>query len=99
MSRIYALKFLILQTLNKNKSKFSDGLYNEIAKSLKISSQKEKLFLTWEASAITKNIIIDDNKFNFYIKSEFNQTSNNKQIDINEASAKDLVLEIIKQSL
>ena len=43
--------------------------------------------------------MVDEKKFNFYIKSEFDQPTDNKQIDVNENKAKDLVLEIIKQSL
>ena len=99
MSRIHALKFLVLQTLNKNKSKISSSLHNEIAKSLKISFTNEKLHINWNANTVAKNIVIDENKFHFYIKSEFNQTSDSKQIDVNESNAKDLVLEVIKQSL
>ena len=99
MSRIHALKFLVLQTLNKNKSKISNSLHNEIAKSLKISFDNEKLHINWNANSTSKNIVIDENKFNFYIKSEFDQTSDPKQIDTNVSNAEDLVLKVIKQSL
>ena len=99
MSRIHALKFLVLQALNKNKSNISVGLHNEIAKSLKIITKKESLIVTWISKEKIKEIEIDDKKFNFYIKSEFDQTSNNKQIDTNESNAKELVLKIIQLSL
>ena len=48
----------------------------------------------------SKNVDLTD-RYNTsrYIKSEFNQTSDNKQIDINESNARDLVLKIIKLSL
>ena len=36
MSKIHALKFLILQTLSKNKSKLKNSLHSEIANSLKV---------------------------------------------------------------
>ena len=99
MSRIHALKFLILQTLNKNKSQISGDLHIEIAKSLSITQKKECLVVAWISKGKNKEIVIDDKKFNFYIKSEFDQTSDNKQIDINESNARDLISKIIKLSL
>ena len=99
MSRIYALKFLLLQTLNKNKSKISNNLHIEIAKSIKIVQKNEELVLTWTSNNKSKEITIDGEKFDFYIRSEFDQSSNNKQIDTNESNANDLILKIIKLSL
>ena len=99
MSRVHALKFLILQTLNKNKSKISESLHIEIAKSLNINQKNESLILSWRANSVEKNIIADEKKFNFYIRSEFDQKSNTKQIDDNEINAQDLILKIIKLSL
>ena len=99
MSRIHALKFLVLQTLYKNKSQISGDLHAEIAKSLIITQEQESLVVTWISKSKNKKIVIDNKKFNFYIKSEFDQTSNNKQIDINESNAEDLVSKIIKLSL
>ena len=99
MSRVHALKFLILQTLNKNKSKISESLHIEIAKSLNINQKNESLILSWKANSVEKNIIADEKKFNFYIRSEFDQKSNTKQIDDNEINAQDLILKIIKLSL
>ena len=99
MSRIHALKFLVLQTLNKHKSQLSSDHHIEIAKSLSITQKKESLIVTWISKRKNKEIVIDDKKFSFYIKSEFDQTSDNKQIDINESNARDLVLKIIKLSL
>ena len=81
------------------KSNISVGLHNEIAKSLKIITKKESLIVTWISKEKIKEIEIDDKKFYFYIKSEFDQTSNNKQIDTNESNAKELVLKIIQLSL
>ena len=43
--------------------------------------------------------MVDEKKFNFYIKSEFDQSTDDKQLDVNESNAKTLVLEIIKKSL
>ena len=99
MSRIHALKFLVLQTLYKNKSQISDDHHAEIAKSLNIDQKKECLIVAWLSKGKNKEIVIDNKKFNFYIKSEFNQTSDNKQIDINESNARDLISKIIKLSL
>ena len=99
MSRTHALKFLILQTLNKDKSQITRDLHTEIAKSLTIVTKNGKMSALWQSKGTNKEITIDDKKFNFYIKSEFDQTSDNKQIDINESNAKDLVSKIIKLSL
>ena len=99
MSRVHAFKFLILHTLSKNKSKISSDLYLEIARSLNTRQENERMFLTWLSKGKNKEIMVDEKKFNFYIKSEFDQPTDNKQIDSNENKAKDLVLEIIKQSL
>ena len=99
MSRIHALKFLVLQTLYKNKSQIPGDLHGEIAKSLIITQKEESLVVAWISKSKNQKIVIDNKKFNFYIKSEFDQTSNNKQIDINESNAEDLVSKIIKLSL
>ena len=99
MSRINALKFLLLQTLNKNKSKINHSLHEEIARSLNIDLKKECFILTWLSNGKSKEITIDEKKFNFYIKSEFEQSSNEKQIDLNESNAHGIVTEIIRFSL
>ena len=99
MSRTHAFKFLILHTLSKNKSKISDDLHLEISRSLNIRQENDSMFLTWLSKGKNKEIMVDEKKFNFYIKSEFGQSTDNKQIDTNDNNAKDLVLEIIKQSL
>ena len=64
MSRIHALKFLILQTLNKNKSQISGDLHIEIAKSLSITSKKECLIVAWVSKGNNKEITIDVEKPN-----------------------------------
>jgi len=99
MSRVHALKFLLLQKLNKNKSKISENLHIEIAKSLNVKQKSESLILSWKANSVEKNIFTDEKKFNFYRRSEFDQKSNLKQIDDNEINAQNLILEIIKLSL
>ena len=63
MSRIHALKFLVLQTLNKNKSQISGDLHIEIAKSLSITSKKECLIVTWMSNGNNKEITILKNRF------------------------------------
>jgi len=96
---VHALKFLVLQTLNKNKSKISESLHIEIAKSLNVKQKSESLILSWKANSVEKNIFVDEKKFNFYKRSEFDQKSNLRQIDDNEINAQNLILEIIKLSL
>ena len=99
MSKIQALKFLILQTLSKNKSKIKSDLHAEIAKSLNVTKTDESLNITWIANKKNKDITINNNKFNFYVKSEFDESSNATQIDSNETNAEILTLQIIKLSL
>ena len=99
MSRTHAFKFLILHTLSKNKSKIPDDLHHEISRSLNIRQENGSMFLTWLSKGKNKEIMVDEKKFNFYIKSEFDQSTDDKQVDVNENNAKNLVLEIIKQSL
>ena len=99
MSRIHALKFLVLQTLNRNKSLISKELHVEIAQSIDIKQENTSLIVLWIANGKNNKIIVDEEKFNFYIKSEFDQKSNIDQIDNNETNAKNLILEIVKKSL
>ena len=99
MSREHAFKFLILHTLSKNKSEIPDDLHLEISRSLNIRQENGSMFLTWLSKGKNKEIMVDEKKFNFYIKSEFDQSTDDKQVDVNENNAKNLVLEIIKQSL
>ena len=99
MSRIHALKFLVLQTLNRNKSLISKELHVEIAQSIDIKQENTSLIVLWIAKGKNNKIIVDEEKFNFYIKSEFDQKSNIDQIDNNETNAKNLILEIVKKSL
>ena len=56
MSKILALKFLILQTLSKNKSKIKSDLHAEIAKSLNVTKTDESLNITWIANKKNKDI-------------------------------------------
>ena len=99
MSRTHAFKFLILHTLSKNKSKIPDDLHHEISRSLNIRQENDSMCLTWLSKGKNKEIMVDEKKFNFYVKSEFDQSTDDKQVDVNENNAKNLVLEIIKQSL
>ncbi len=99
MSRAHAFKFLILHTLSKNKSKIPDDLHLEISRSLNIRQENDSMFLTWSSKSKNKEIMVDEKKFNFYIKSEFDQSTDDKQLDVNESNASDLVSKIITLSL
>ena len=99
MSRIHALKFLILQTLNKNSSQIDKQKHNEIAKSLNVINRNDKLFILWKFRNKNNEIVVEDDKFTFYRRSEFDQSSDRNQIDTNEKNAKEIVLKIINLSL
>tara|TARA_B100000315_G_C14531991_1_gene566639 strand:- start:940 stop:1242 length:303 start_codon:yes stop_codon:yes gene_type:complete len=99
MSKILALRFLILQSLNKNKSKLRDELFVEIAKSLKVEKENEQISIKWFTNGVEKQIPVEKKNFDFYQKSEFKDESNVNLIDQNELSAKNIVNEVIKKSL
>lgn len=99
MSKILALRFLILQSLNKNKSKLRDELFVEIAKSLKVEKENEQISIKWLTNGAEKQISVEKKNFDFYQKSEFKDESNVNLIDQNELSAKNIVNEVIKKSL
>ena len=99
MSKILALRFLILQSLNKNKSKLRDELFVEIAKSLKVEKENEQISIKWFTNGVEKQIPVEKKIFDFYQKSEFKDESNVNLIDQNELSAKNIVNEVIKKSL
>ena len=99
MSRINSLKFLILQRLSKNKAQISEHIHKEIAYSLKIILKNNYFILQWEVDQKKFEINIDEKKFNFYIKSEFEQSSRREQIDENEINAEKLAFEIIHKSI
>ena len=99
MSKILALRFLILQSLNKNKSKLRNELFVEIAKSLKVEKENEQISIKWLTNGVEKQIPVEKKIFDFYQKSEFKDESNVNLIDQNELSAKNIVNEVIKNSL
>ena len=99
MSKILALRFLILQSLNKNKSKLRNELFVEIAKSLKVEKENEQISIKWLTNGAEKQISVEKKNFDFYQKSEFKDESNVNLIDQNELSAKNIVNEVIKKSL
>jgi len=99
MSKILALRFLILQSLNKNKSKLRNELFVEIAKSLKVEKENEQISIKWLTNGVEKQIPVEKKIFDFYQKSEFKDESNVNLIDQNELSAKNIVNEVIKKSL
>ena len=99
MSKILALRFLILQSLNKNKSKLRNELFVEIAKSLKVEKENEQISIKWLTNGVEKKIPVEKKIFDFYQKSEFKDESNVNLIDQNELSAKNIVNEVIKKSL
>ena len=99
MSKILALRFLILQSLNKNKSKLRNELFVKIAKSLKVEKENEQISIKWLTNGVEKQIPVEKKIFDFYQKSEFKDESNVNLIDQNELSAKNIVNEVIKKSL
>ena len=73
MSRVQALKFLVLQTLNKNKSKLSGNLHSEIAKSLQIMIIEDQLVVQWLSKGKKMKEVINNQTFNFYISPNLNK--------------------------
>ncbi len=99
MSRLNSLRFLLLHKLSKSKSRMSEQVHKDIAYSLKISTKNNNFNLNWKVENKTFEIETSEKKFNFYIKSEFDQTSRRDQIDENEINAENLVSDIISKSI
>ena len=77
----------------------SEHVHKDIAYSLKISLKNNNFNLNWKVENKTFEIETSEKKFNFYIKSEFDQTSRRDQIDDNEINSENLVSEIISKSI
>ena len=77
----------------------SEHVHKDIAYSLKISLKNNNFNLNWKVENKTFEIETSEKKFNFYIKSEFDQTSRRDQIDENEINAENLVSDIISKSI
>ena len=99
MSRLNSLKFLLLHKLNKNSSKMSKDIHKEIAYSLDVTLNDKRFNIVWQIGEKNFKIQVIESDFKFYIKSEFEQTSNRNQIVNNENNAEKLVSEIIKKSI
>lgn len=99
MSRLNSLRFLLLDRLSKNKSKISYHLHKEIAYSLKITLKDNFFRLQWDVDQKKFEIDIEEKRFNFYVKSEFNQIPRCDQIDKNEINAEKIVTDIINKSI
>ena len=99
MSKTNALKFLILQKLNKNKSKIDSNIHKEIAYSLNVQIINENYKITWKTKENNYEINVKESEYSFYIKSEFEQNTDKNQIDKNELNANNLVLKIIEKSI
>ncbi len=99
MSKTNALKFLILQKLNKHKSKIYDNIHKDVAYSLNVQILNDNYKITWKTKNNNHEINVKESDYYFYIKSEFNQNSDRDQIEKNELSAENLVLRIIEKSI
>ena len=99
MSRLNSLKFLLLHKLSKNSSKINKEIHAQIAYSLNISIIDEKFCIKWKVENKNLEIHVDESDFKFYVKSEFDQSSNRNQVDNNERNADKLVLDIIGKSI
>ena len=98
MSKLNSLKFLLLQKLNEHKSLINEEIHKEIAYSLEVKMRNDLYIINWKANNIINEISSPQSNFNFYKKSEYNETPDTNQITNNNSEGTKLILEIISKN-
>ena len=99
MSKPEALKFLLLQKIAKFKEKIKSNNHSEIAHSLSIIIKDGKYSISWKSKGTKKDIDVNEVDFIFYTRSDTpNNSTNIKQVNINEQKGSEIALKIIELS-
>ena len=94
MSKTKALKYLILDTINKYKNTNNSELINKIQNSLNVEDQDINYKITWRTNDANVSII-SKGDFKFYERNDIiNNENNSNYLEINNKSAEKLIRKI-----
>jgi hypothetical protein len=95
MSKTKALKYLVLDTINKYKNSNNSELINKIQNSLNVEDQDINYKITWRTND-TNASIISKSEFKFYERNDIINNENNlNYLEINNKSAEKLIRKIL----
>jgi len=95
MSKTKALKYLILDTINKYKNSNNSELINKIQNSLNVEDQDINYKITWRTNDANVSII-SKSDFKFYERNDIiNNENNSNYLEINNKSAEKLIRKIL----
>jgi len=95
MSKTQALKYLVLDTINKYKNSNNSELINKIQNSLNVEDQDINYKITWRTND-TNVSIISKSEFKFYERNDIINNENNlNYLEINNKSAEKLIRKIL----
>ena len=95
MSKTKALKYLILDTINKYKNSNNSELISKIQNSLNVEDQNINYKITWRTND-TNVSIISKSDFKFYERNDIiNNENNSNYLEINNKSAEKLIRKIL----
>lgn len=95
MSKTKALKYLILDTINKYKNSNNSELISKIQNSLNVEDQNINYKITWRTNDANVSII-SKSDFKFYERNDIiNNENNSNYLEINNKSAEKLIRKIL----
>ena len=95
MSKTKALKYLILDTINKYKNSNNSELINKIQNSLNVEDQDINYKITWRTNDANVSII-SKGDFKFYERNDIiNNENNSNYLEINNKSAEKVIRKIL----
>jgi len=95
MSKTKALKYLILDTINKYKNSNNSDVISKIQNSLNVEDQDINYKITWRTNDANVSII-SKSDFKFYERNDIiNNENNSNYLDINNKSAEKLIRKIL----
>jgi hypothetical protein len=95
MSKTKALKYLILDTINKYKNSNNSELISKIQNSLNVEDQDINYKITWRTNDANVSII-SKSDFKFYERNDMiNNENNSNYLEINNKSAEKLIRKIL----
>ena len=95
MSKTKALKYLILDTINKYKNSNNSEVISKIQNSLNVEDQDINYKITWRTNDANVSII-SKSDFKFYERNDMiNNENNSNYLEINNKSAEKLIRKIL----